>query len=180
MNISSVLAHVPTPVKVQLALRAIGFTGEEKAALDSFIARYGTTPLGATLLGDPISSTEGLIARITDKLVADGQSLGKEVAPIGRLLSVPQLRSAVTHFIVGHLESQPEAGALFSALNKLSDVPGAPWANREYDTVPDFINEGLLPALSDVIMAHADDEVDHPLVVKGWVRCPYCKEVHGV
>lgn len=177
--LKAAMDRIPTSVKVQMALRAIGFSGDEKAAMDALIARYGASPLGATLLGEATSSTEGLVARIVDKLVSDGQSLGQDAAPIGRLLAVPQLRQFVTHLVVSHIEAQPEAGALFSALNKLSDVPGAPWANRDFDTVPEFIDEGLLPALSDIIMATADGQDDKPLVVRGFVRCPYCKSVHG-
>lgn len=177
--LKGLIGRMPTSAKVQVALRALGFSSEEKAALDSLIARYGSSPLGATLFGSSLSNIESLLGLFIDKMVQDGQSLGQDAAPIGRLLAVPQLRGAVTSMVINYVAAQPSAENLFSAINKLASVPGAPWANRDYDTVQSFLEEGLLPVVSDVILSNGG-EPQGELIVKGFVRCPDCGFVHGV
>lgn len=175
----AIMERMPTSAKVQVALRALGFSGDEKAAIDSLISRYASTPLGSTVLGSQFQSVEGVLSFVVDRLSADSQPLAKDLAPVGRALAVPQLRDAVTGMMVNHIRSQPEAETLFSALNKLSSLPGAPWANRDYENVPEFISSGLLPGLSDLILRNQEAS-DEDLIVKGIARCPSCGFIHGI
>lgn len=175
----AIMERMPTSAKVQVALRALGFSGDEKAAIDSLISRYAATPVGSTILGSQFQSVEGVLAFVVDRLSEDAQPIAKDIAPIGRALAVPQLRDAVTGLVVHHIAAQPEAETLFSALNKLSSLPGAPWANRDYENVPDFLSSGLFPGLSDLILRNQEAS-DEDLVIKGISKCPSCGFIHGI
>lgn len=158
--IGGILARLSWSQKISMALRAVGASSEELAALDSVVANFSNSPVGYTFLPE-VKTFNGLVEKVTTHSAEAGALRDR----YGHLLHNPQLRSALARLAVSFIAQSPDAERLSSLLDKLKMVPGVNLG--AYETLEDYLAEELLPKL-----APADNHGSQGAVVV----CRFCKQ----
>lgn len=176
--LSGLIDRAPMATKIELALRTVGITPEQRSDIDSVIAVLGTNPFIATILGDSPSTLPAAIARVVDT-ANDNSEVGVATKKTIRLaLKSQKSREAVAKVVVDMISSSPKKESLTAVLMKLSELPLPGFGDTHYETGEQFISEGVLPLVSEFLNSDDEDFGTAPVPV----QCPYCSEnfVHHI
>jgi hypothetical protein len=164
--------------KIELGLRMLGLTSQQRSDLDSIIAMYGSSPVVSTLLGEVPTNLSGVLSSVIN-LSSDSSEIGKASRKVARIaMRTSDGRRTIANMITKFISSSPHQDTLTEVLRKISDLPLPGFGNVEYPDGETFIAEGLLPTV-DEYLTEEDDDIGTGAI---GVSCPYCSQnfVHHV
>lgn len=159
---------ISNPFKAKAILGAFGFSGAERDAIDTLIAKGFNHRFLKPFVPATFRTAEGLITFILENPdVTESPWLGR----VGGLLNDSNVRSVIADVLMEYIEGSDTPELYLSALEKIADADTPGFGDTQYADHRTFIADGLLPYVQNRL---SGDNIDDDGLL--FAHCPYCKE----
>lgn len=169
------ISNMNTTAKVSLIMKTLGLDTDETAAADKLVNAVGGHPIVLAATGKEHASLKSVISTVIDSS-KEGRVPGA-IKVGAKYLDRPEIRASLAELVMDYVERSDDRVPLTRSIEKISVLPLPGLGDREFETHREFLSEGLLPAVSNLIRGDEEGTGVEPLETEECplVVCPHCE-----